>query len=111
MPIKIVSQMDMSWRPGSTSRPRAPMMSPTTMALMMSRAPCLLDGGVRPRLCSPRQHCPHLRSERRDRGAGREHVTGLTYFGVMDRSARVDEVCEVIVTAPDPDWLVASAAD
>jgi hypothetical protein len=21
------------------------------------------------------------------------------------------EVCEVIVTAPDPDWLVASAAD
>jgi hypothetical protein len=36
MPIKIVSQIGMSWRPGSTSRPRAPMMSPTTMALMMS---------------------------------------------------------------------------
>jgi hypothetical protein len=35
MPIRMVSQMGMSWRPGSTSRPRAPMMSPTTMALMM----------------------------------------------------------------------------
>ena len=35
MPIKIVSQIGMSWRPGSTSRPRAPMMSPTTMALMI----------------------------------------------------------------------------
>ena len=24
----------------------------------------------------------------------------------MDRSARVDEVCGLIVTAPDPDWLM-----
>src|SRR4029450_4812814 len=36
MPIAIVSQMDMSCPPGTTSRPSAPMMSPTTMALMMS---------------------------------------------------------------------------
>jgi hypothetical protein len=27
MPITIVSQIGMSWRPGSISRPRAPMMS------------------------------------------------------------------------------------
>src|SRR5215218_1067411 len=36
MPIAIVSQMEMFCRPGSTSRPSAPMMRPTTMALMMS---------------------------------------------------------------------------
>jgi hypothetical protein len=28
----------------------------------------------------------------------------------MDRSARVDEVWEVIVTAPDPDWLMGFSA-
>jgi hypothetical protein len=29
MPIRMVSQMGMAWRPGRTSRPRAPMMRPT----------------------------------------------------------------------------------
>jgi hypothetical protein len=35
-------------------------MSPTTMALMMSPSTLSPSDEVRPRLCSPPQHFPHL---------------------------------------------------
>ena len=35
MPTTIVSQIGMAWRPGRTSRARAPMTAPMTIAVMM----------------------------------------------------------------------------
>jgi hypothetical protein len=35
MPTMMVSQIGMGWRPGTTKRPRAPMMSPTIIVMMI----------------------------------------------------------------------------
>ena len=64
MPIRIVSQIGMSWRP-SIQPTQGPDDEPTTMALMMSPSTLSQTAAV-----FPMAALSTLRSERRDRGAG-----------------------------------------